>query len=89
MSIYNSKLWISDLDEVISDFPFLSELEGKAILITGAAGLVCSAVTDVLIRYNETHENTIKILAAGRWPEKMKNRFGTFFDKNYFVFCTF
>lgn len=89
MNIYNSKLWISDLDEVISAFPIISELEGKSVLITGAAGLVCSAVTDVLIRYNETHEKKITILAAGRWQEEMINRFGDYCEKEYFVYVPY
>ena len=89
MTIYDSKRWISDLDEVIASLPLLKNLEGKAVMITGAAGLVCSAVTDLLIRYNETHGEQIRILAAGRWPEEMTDRFGAFTEKDYFVYVPY
>ena len=87
--IYKSSLWISDLDEVLASLPALSSLEGKSVMITGAAGLVLSAVTDLLIRYNETHENKIGILAAGRWPEEMIGRFGDYTEKPYFTFVRY
>ncbi len=87
--IYQSRLWISDLDEVLASLPALSSLEGKSVMITGAAGLVLSAVTDLIIRYNETHENKIGILAAGRWPEEMTGRFGDYTEKPYFTFVRY
>lgn len=89
MSMYNCTLWLDDLDEVISSCSVLSELEGRSVLITGASGLVCSAVIDLLIRYNETHEKTITIIAAGRRVEKIKNRFGDFLEKDYFFYVPF
>lgn len=89
MSIYNSKLWISDIDEIMKNAHFLSALVGKSILITGAAGLICSAITDILIRYNETHKNKINIYAAGRTVEEMQSRFGEYFEKEYFRFALY
>lgn len=88
-SIYTSKQWIKDVDETITSLPFLSDLEGYSVMITGAAGLICSAVTDILIRYNETHNNKIRILAAGRWIEEMTGRFFEYADKDYFVFVPY
>ena len=79
MNIYDSTLWINDIDTVLSVLPELDELEGQSVMITGAAGLICSAVTDILIRYNETHEGKIQIFAAGRNERKMRERFGKFF----------
>ena len=71
MNIYYSKLWRENLDTVIQTLPELCELEGKSVLITGATGLICSSIVDLLIRYNETHESKITILAAG--PIRSKN----------------
>ena len=87
--IYNSENWIKDIDEVSSLLPELSELGGKSVLITGAAGLICSAVVDILIRYNETHSQCIDIYAAGRSEEKMRARFGEYSDKDYFRFVSY
>ncbi|MBR2523971.1 MAG: NAD-dependent epimerase/dehydratase family protein [Clostridiales bacterium] len=87
--IYNSNLWLSDLDLSIASLPSLSRLNGKTVLVTGAGGLICSAVVDVLIRYNETQNGSIKILAAGRSEARMRTRFGEFFDRPYFEFVPY
>lgn len=89
MSIYDSKIWIKDLDVVLNYLPELSELEEKVIFITGATGLICSAVVDLLIRYNETHDKKIKIIVAGRTFEKVSRRFDRFSAYDYFSFCQF
>lgn len=89
MSIYNSKLWRDNLDTVIQTLPELCELEGKAVLITGATGLICSAIVDLLIRYNETHEGKITILAAGRSEEKIKERFVAYYLEPFFAFISY
>ena len=64
--IYNSTTWHEDLERVLSALPELKTLENKSVMITGAAGLICSSIVDLFIKYNENHENTIHILAAGR-----------------------
>ena len=83
MNIYYSKLWRENLDTVIQTLPELCELEGKSVLITGATGLICSSIVDLLIRYNETHESKITILAAGRSEAKMKERFFSYCNDTY------
>ena len=87
--IYDSKRWFADVDRVLSGLPELDGLAGKSVMITGAAGLICSAVTDILIRYNETHETPVRILAAGRWLKEMTDRFGPYCDRDYFLFVTY
>ena len=87
--IYDSPLWFEDIDKISQSLPELSELAGKSVLITGAAGLICSAVTDIFIRYNETHDTPIRIIAAGRWPEEMSNRFGEYYERDYFSYVRY
>ncbi len=91
MYLYDKEQWFMDLDTVSNILPELSELGGKTVLITGATGLIGSAVTDLLIRYNETHtgEQTIQIAAAGRSAEKMRKRFAPFCDRAYFRFVPY
>ena len=89
MTIYDSITWIDDLNTIISTLPELSELEGKSVLITGAAGLICSSVVDIFIQYNETHDNPIQILAAGRWLDEMTDRFGFQCEKPYFSYIPY
>lgn len=73
--LYDNKQWISDIDRVTTVLPELDSMAGKAVLITGAAGLICSSVVDILFRYNDTHTTAIEIYAAGRWLEEMEVRF--------------
>ena len=68
MSIYESRQWIADIDEILGYFPEIDELAGKSVMVTGAAGLICSSVVDILMRYNDTHKDRIIVYAAGRQP---------------------
>ena len=85
MSIYDSKIWRSDLDEIITTLPELQELEGNSVMITGCTGLICSAIIDVLINWNENHEHKIKILAAGRDEKKVMARFAPYSRQTWFT----
>lgn len=87
--LYESKLWIEDIDTVMGIIPELKTLEGKSVMITGAAGLVCSAIVDILFRYNDTHEKKIQIIAAGRWLKEMSDRFGAMVNRKDFTFVVY
>lgn len=89
MSIYDSKLWISDLDEVISILPELKELSNKSVLVTGCTGLICSSLVDVLIRWNETQVEKITIFAAGRDIKNVNYRFAPYSSKEWFHAVTY
>lgn len=89
MSIYDSKLWIEDIDEVIKTIPWLEEISGKSVMITGICGLICSAVADILIRYNEAKDGRVTILAAARSERKLRDRFGEYADRPYFIFVPY
>ena len=71
-------IWLADLDETINHLVDLNKLAGKRILITGCTGLICSAVIDIFLRWNETNDNKIEILAAGRDTQKIMQRFAPF-----------
>lgn len=70
MGIYNSKLWICDLDETLETLPELKELEGQRVMITGCTGLIGSAVVDLLVRWNETHDCKTKFMQLVEIPKK-------------------
>lgn len=84
MRINECELWISDLDEALSITPVIKELANKSVLITGGTGLICSAVVDLLIRWNETHNEKIHIIVAGRNANKIDNRFAPFSYEQWF-----
>ena len=87
--IYDSQIWLQDINTGMKTVPELNQLENKNIMITGAAGLICSAIVDILISYNESHANKINILLAGRWLEEMEARFGSYLLKNYMKFVRY
>lgn len=87
MSIYESKTYIMDLFNVTKEFKELDLLRNSSILITGATGLICSSVVDILLKSNEINKTNIHIYAAGRNEPKMRERFAEYLhnDKFHYV----
>lgn len=67
--------YLNDLTRVQAAVPHLERLDGSRILITGAGGLICSALVDFLINRNDTGGKAIQVWAAGRSVEKLRRRF--------------
>lgn len=86
--IYNS-LYNQNLDETLNNIPNINFLKNKGILITGATGLIGSAITDTLIYANIVKDLNIHIYAAGRSKERVRQRFERFFDKEFFEFVKY
>lgn len=89
MRLYESSLWISDLDEILAAFPEIDQLAGRSVLITGCTGLICSAAADLLIRWNDRHEDKIRILAAGRDERRVRSRFAPYDAEDWFTYVPF
>ncbi len=89
MNLYETGLWMDDIKLAAEHVPELKELAGKTVLITGAGGLIASACTDMLIAFNLSHEEKIEIYAAGRSIERMRARFGTYFEREWFHFLKY
>lgn len=53
----------------------IKQLQNSKILITGASGLICSAVVDMLMTMNDSMDLNISVYAAGRNREKIERRF--------------
>lgn len=87
--LYENECWISDIDTVLNVIPELDALSGKTVLITGAAGLVCSAVVDILFRYNDCHFSKIQIVVAGRWYDEMFKRFSYMLNREDISFVKY
>lgn len=81
--MYNSETYAKDLDFYIKNIN-LEILKNKNILITGANGLICSYLVDLLIWANEKYEANINIYALTRSENKLKERFREYFNKEYF-----
>lgn len=74
MHIWSSETYREDIRRAL---PMLDvdALKGKHILITGASGLIGSAVTDLLIGCNMERQTGITIYAAGRNTQRLSQRF--------------
>ena len=75
--LIDNNLWRSDLAAVSDSLPELDELAGKSVLISGAGGLICSALVDLLIAYNASNSVRIDVIAAGRSEARIRSRFGS------------
>lgn len=89
MNYYESKLYMDDLRDMADSSEYLQQLRGKSILITGATGLICSAIVDLLIVYNEESDVCIDLYIAGRNRSRVENRFKQYSDKQYFHYVAY
>ena len=48
---YNEEYW-NDVKQVINNIPLKEKLYGKTVLITGATGMICSSIVDILVYLN-------------------------------------
>lgn len=62
------------------------KLNNRTILISGASGMICSYLIDVLMYRNYKNGCNIKIIALGRNEEYARQRFGTYFGSPFFKF---
>ena len=74
MEILNSMTYLSDLKTALSQLD-IEVLRNKKILITGASGLICSAIVDFLLYCNQQAGTNITIYAAGRSIRRLTQRF--------------
>lgn len=78
-----SNEYFKDLAYTLEGFSF-EGLKGARILVTGANGLIGSAIIDCLICMNELRDYQIQIFAAARNTEHVKERFGNYRNRTYF-----
>lgn len=67
--------YYSDLRKTILSVPGTDDLHCKKILITGATGLICSGVVDLLHTLNTEKNAGIEIIIAGRSAQRTAARF--------------
>ncbi len=74
---YNDS-YIQDIRIALDSIPNKEALFGKRIFITGATGMVCSSVVDLLLILNRESKAGIKIVIAARDREAAAERFNGF-----------
>lgn len=68
--------YIHDLSSIRRCCPNLESVRGARVLITGATGLICSAIVDFLLNLNDAADAGVTVLVAARSLEKAEARFG-------------
>lgn len=81
---YCDSYW-KDIERVIKNVSGIEKLYHQSILITGATGLIGSAVTEILLYLNKSDGTDINIYLAGRDQGRMECRFSPFIQgKDYY-----
>lgn len=79
----------NDLEDTINNIPDFESLKNKRILVTGATGLIGSAIVDVLAYKNIKDKWNIHIYAAGRDKEKIAQKFEQIYQEDFFTFVPY
>ena len=74
MNLWSSETYCKDIERAADILDF-GKLRNRRVLITGASGLICSAVVDLLLWCNREMQANITIYAGGRNKEKLLARF--------------
>lgn len=74
---YSKKYW-EDVGVVAYSIPQVNRLRNHSIFITGATGMICSTVAEILFWLNKHQESNIKIYLGGRSKSRMRDRFSLF-----------
>lgn len=85
---YTDSYW-QDVAEVIGQVNNVKSLFGKSVLITGATGMICSAVAELLFWLNRHKNAEIRILLAGRDADRVRQRFSGFEEGDDFSFIMY
>ena len=72
--IYSDSYW-ENAEKAIFSVDGLEELKNRSILITGASGMVCSAIIELLFFLNNRFNYNISLYLAGRSYERINKRF--------------
>lgn len=81
-------LYVRDLEVICDSAIDWSALAGKTLAISGATGMVGTALIDALIRRNDVSGLGCSILALGRSEAKARERF-PYFERSDFSFETY
>lgn len=87
--MYYHKTYVEDLRRIRSACPGLEVLDGKTVLVTGATGLIGSAVVDFLSQLTIDGYAKVTILAAGRNQAGLEKRFEKRMEEGGIVYYPF
>ncbi|MBP5423129.1 MAG: NAD-dependent epimerase/dehydratase family protein [Paludibacteraceae bacterium] len=85
---YSEDYW-KEVNKVLNCVPDVKILKGKSVLITGATGMICSIVVELLFKLNMSYDANILIYLAGRSREKVSSRFVPFKEGTDFFYVKY
>lgn len=80
------KKLISDIQLVLSSFPYFEKFANKVFLVTGATGSIGSLVVKVLLIASEKNNLSITVIAHGRNLDKLNGVFADYLNTKKLVF---
>lgn len=80
------KYFKEDIDDLINNCDSLSKLNNKTILVSGATGLIGSALIKTILEYNRITGNNVNIIALCRKREKLIEIFKDYLNDKWFKF---
>ncbi|MCR4791496.1 MAG: NAD-dependent epimerase/dehydratase family protein [Lachnospiraceae bacterium] len=83
-----SSIITADMEEIYSRGYEWRELSGKKVYVSGSYGMLASYIVYYLIWLREKKGIDVTILAQGRKEGKARDRFGIYFDKEYFTYVS-
>ena len=85
---YTQEYW-NDVASIINNIPNVERLYNKNILVTGATGMVCSTVIDVISWLNKKRNAQVHLILAGRSREKIEVRFKDVLGQDEYKFVKY
>lgn len=85
---YLQEYW-KDVSNIVEFIPNIENIYDKKILITGATGMVCSSVIDVIAWLNHNYNAKIHLTLAGRSKEKIADRFQDVLAENEYQYIEY
>ncbi len=85
--IYSDSYW-DDVGLVSRHIPHIEKLNNKRVLVTGATGMICSSVIEILAYRNRKCGAGIQMVLAGRDKERVRKRFGDIAEYEYVFYDT-
>ena len=82
----SNEIILQDMNEIYSRNYDWNRFSGKTVYISGSYGMLASYVVYFLIYLREIKGIDVCIIAQGRKRNKAEERFGLYFDKEYFTY---
>lgn len=85
---YTEEYW-NEIERILDSISNIEKIYGRRVLITGATGMICSSVVEVLLHLNRSRGADIEIFLAGRSKARVNQRFEDFAEGKDYCFVSY